>query len=396
MSQYLNNLPSRAPDRPTLTYHTPGLPFYCTSGHFAGSWIRAEITEVQKGDRARKVGENGRDARGLDPPPVARVRLYECTRSGARLREADYGVLQNVTFTCRVALYPYDQQYDRHPRAFADRKPMPTQIVQSHLTDPILAIEGQYPTSLPTQIHTQMPTSAEIRGFEEGGRHQSQSMFGSCAVRGVVAPILNGEGHGKAGVYCAFDDLKIRQTGHFVLKYTVFLIDVVSQALAPGKTIPCIAECWGGVFAVFPSKCAPPLRPPTQLTQHLARHGVIARARRMTNATQAPLPARRQSIPNSPTESIRSMTLSIAIISSPACSPPGPNSPGSIQSVYSPFGANCSWPNESPQLSPISGTGASPISARPSGFYDPVRDHIRPRRPSIEVFDAEDSNSDAD
>jgi len=80
----------------------------------------------------------------------------------------------------------------------------------------MLASENEYPSNLPAAIGTPLQRVAEVRAFDEGGKRHPETMFGSCAVRGVIAPML-GEvtenGKPRMGVYCAFEDLKLRQTG---------------------------------------------------------------------------------------------------------------------------------------------------------------------------------------
>ncbi|KZV89865.1 hypothetical protein EXIGLDRAFT_136164 [Exidia glandulosa HHB12029] len=84
---------------PTVGSGLPGPdapPWYCAGGALAGKYLKADVEEVQKPDMTRKLSSNltrtgvgSRDARPLAPPPIVRVRLWECKENGDRIREVD-------------------------------------------------------------------------------------------------------------------------------------------------------------------------------------------------------------------------------------------------------------------------------------------------------------------
>ncbi|EJD38857.1 hypothetical protein AURDEDRAFT_172008 [Auricularia subglabra TFB-10046 SS5] len=258
-------------------------PYLCTAGYFKDKWIQAEIAEVQKGDRARKMGE-GKDARGLDPPPVARVKVFQCEQDGTGQRELDPSdIVAHVLLTCSVTLYPYNFQYESDPSAFPDGCPAPSPILPEGSSHPVLAVEKRYPTTLPARPLRPLEPSAALANHTSGCR-QFPIIVGSRWAAARLCPQAFGDDRSKGALYCIFDDIKIRRTGHFALKYNVFLVDTAFIDSQRG-TMPLLAECWGGVFAVYPSKAVPPLHKATLLTQHLARCGLLTRAR---NAERQP------------------------------------------------------------------------------------------------------------
>ncbi|KZV89866.1 hypothetical protein EXIGLDRAFT_136161 [Exidia glandulosa HHB12029] len=80
------------------------------------------------------------------------------------------------------------------------------------------------------------------------------------------------EDEGVQAAYFVFDDLKVKERGHFVLRYTVMWFDPSAQYMGPWRTL---GYTFGGVFAVFPSKKCPPVPHSTDLFLHLYRLGVV-------------------------------------------------------------------------------------------------------------------------
>lgn len=72
--------------------------------------MSTSLTAVDSGKKRVHV-----DARPLDPQPVVRARMYECTWDGQRLREVRAEEFSTVTpgLVCNAVLYPYNAQYDR-------------------------------------------------------------------------------------------------------------------------------------------------------------------------------------------------------------------------------------------------------------------------------------------
>lgn len=288
-------------------------PYLCTAGYFKDKWIQYAfrptypgmphpsahpspeprslvrttlpacrrvwnvVAEVQKGDRARKMGE-GKDARGLDPPPVARVKVFQCNQDGTGQRELDPSdIVAHVSLTCSVMLYPFNFSYESDPSAFPNGSPPPSAILPEGSSHPVMAVEKRYPSTLPLRpLHPLAPSEALVD--HTSGSRQFPIIVGSTWASARLCTQPFGDDKSNGALYCVFDDIKIRRTGHFVLRYQVFLIDTAFITSQRGS-MPLIATCWGGVFAVYPSKAVPPLRQATLLTQHLARCGLITRAR---------------------------------------------------------------------------------------------------------------------
>ncbi|KZV83776.1 hypothetical protein EXIGLDRAFT_727969 [Exidia glandulosa HHB12029] len=260
---------------PSQAKNVPGEPYLCKAGFFKDKWIVAQVAEVQKGDRARKMaGEGGKDARQVDPPPVAQARLLEWKPDGSMTElPADLIFKHPVRLFCTVNLYPYNVDYEADPSAFPDGCPPPSPILPQGSASTSLAVEKQYPPALPSQPrHPLRPRAALTTQLE--GAQRVPTMFGAQTVNAQLCK------HNSA-IYFIFDDLKIRRTGHFMLKYNVHLIDTAFDRLPMRIPMPCVAECWGGAFAVYPSRTAPPLLESTELTKHLNTKacGLISRAR---------------------------------------------------------------------------------------------------------------------
>lgn len=61
-------------------------------------------------------------------------------------------------------------------------------------------------------------------------------------------------------------DLSVKLEGYFILRYRVF--DIYSQEYVSGTSNRSVmAECYGGVFRMYPSKTFPGLPPSTELTK---------------------------------------------------------------------------------------------------------------------------------
>lgn len=77
--------------------------------------------------------------------------------------------------------------------------------------------------------------------------------------------------HGKNAIFFVFADLSVKLEGLFRPRYRFF--DLFSR-LRGDEDVPILAECWGGVFAVYSTKEFPGLRASTKLTKHLNRWGI--------------------------------------------------------------------------------------------------------------------------
>ncbi|EMD37762.1 hypothetical protein CERSUDRAFT_94755 [Gelatoporia subvermispora B] len=86
----------------------PDEPITFATGQFAGQTIRAELEELQKADLGRKFAR--KDRRPLDPPPVARLRLFRIFNHGTPSsyeREFDhYEEVVAFSLACHLDVFP--------------------------------------------------------------------------------------------------------------------------------------------------------------------------------------------------------------------------------------------------------------------------------------------------
>ncbi|EJD37770.1 hypothetical protein AURDEDRAFT_187940 [Auricularia subglabra TFB-10046 SS5] len=248
---------------------TLGMPVRYYDGPYAGKVILTIIEEVQKPDLGRKYGL--RDSRPLDPPAVVQVRLFEIKNHGTAYEqtvEIDVDEVHTPGLICYAELYPYNPDFELNPSLYMDSCPPPTPIQPN--SGPIdrqhvLACGNVYPpANLPRQPRVRLPREAALPLQLHGERHQNV----------IIVPDIRGSA--KKVMYFIFAELHVRLTGHFMLKYTAMSVD---KSIERTKRAPLLAECWGGVFAIYPSKLHPPLKPSTELTNHLARCGAKLHSR---------------------------------------------------------------------------------------------------------------------
>ncbi|EJD37773.1 hypothetical protein AURDEDRAFT_173156 [Auricularia subglabra TFB-10046 SS5] len=246
-----------------------GMPVRYYDGPYAGKVILTIIEEVQKPDLGRKYGL--RDSRPLDPPAVVQVRLLEIKNYGTayeQMVEVDVDAVHTPGLICYAELYPYNPDFELNPSLYMDSCPPPTPIQPN--SGPIdrqhvLACGNVYPpANLPRQPRVRLPREAALPLQLHGERHQNV----------IIVPDIRGSA--KKVMYFIFSELHVRLTGHFMLKYTAMSVD---KSLERTKRAPLLAECWGGVFAIYPSKLHPPLKPSTELTNHLSRCGAKLHSR---------------------------------------------------------------------------------------------------------------------
>ncbi|KAH7093892.1 hypothetical protein BKA62DRAFT_55155 [Auriculariales sp. MPI-PUGE-AT-0066] len=245
------------------TGHEAGRHQFYASGTFANKWIRAEVSEVQKGDGVPKTGDN--DISVLDPPPIARVRLYECTPNGVVLGEVDYRTLEQVQVTCMITLSPRQTT----PSGPIDPPPSNAGTQGGALPLPNVSVnsEATFPVGAGTRL---------MQNFDAEAKVFDQEKLGTWAVAAVVAPVPGAHTNVQTGLYCGFDDLRLSQPGFFAAHYRVFLYDF-GDPVEPQRRFFSIAECFGAVFLVVtqPSTLAHK-GAKTLLTDHMERHGVIS------------------------------------------------------------------------------------------------------------------------
>ncbi|EJD37765.1 hypothetical protein AURDEDRAFT_173147 [Auricularia subglabra TFB-10046 SS5] len=275
---------------------TLGMPVRYYDGPYAGKLILTiiEVTGklryiIIKPDLGRKYGL--RDSRPLDPPAVVQVRLLEIKNHGTayeQMVEIDVDSVHTPGLICYAELYPYNPDFELNPSLYMDSCPPPTPIQPN--SGPIdrqhvLARGNVYPpANLPRQPRVRLPREAALPLQLHGERHQNV----------IIVPDIRGSA--TKVMYFIFSELHVRLTGHFMLKYTAMSVDTYaiyhdlcqrsqsnassgSRSLERTKRAPLLAECWGGVFAIYPSKLHPPLKPSTELTNHLSRCGAKLHSR---------------------------------------------------------------------------------------------------------------------
>ncbi|KZV79768.1 hypothetical protein EXIGLDRAFT_734305 [Exidia glandulosa HHB12029] len=253
-----------------------GMPIRFYGGPYGGKIIHTTIEEVQKPDLGRKYGQ--RDSRPVDPPPVVQVRMYEVLDFGTpdeRAEEMDVDDIFLPGLVCAAELYPYNPEFEDNPALYPDGCPPPAPIQPTTGQDGsyVLARANVYPPdNLPRRPRVALPRAAAMQGQLHGELYQSA----------IAVPDIRGSA--KRVVYFVFAELQVRLTGHFMLRYTAMHIDWTIQ-----DTIrqPQLAECWGGVFAIYPSKQHPSMRPSSELTNHLSRCGSKLHSRHKARAGRA-------------------------------------------------------------------------------------------------------------
>lgn len=90
---------------------------------------------------------------------------------------------------------------------------------------------------------------------------------------------------GRAAIYFVFSDLSVKLEGLFRPRYRFF--DLFSRC-EWSADVPVLAECWGGVFAVYSTKEFPGLKASSELTKHLNRWGIRVNIRETERKRRAP------------------------------------------------------------------------------------------------------------
>ncbi|KLO12155.1 hypothetical protein SCHPADRAFT_433496 [Schizopora paradoxa] len=90
---------------------------------------------------------------------------------------------------------------------------------------------------------------------------------------------------GRAAIYFVFSDLSVKLEGLFRPRYRFF--DLFSRC-DWSADVPVLAECWGGVFAVYSTKEFPGLKASSELTKHLNRWGIRVNIRETERKRRAP------------------------------------------------------------------------------------------------------------
>ncbi|KAH7097711.1 velvet factor-domain-containing protein [Auriculariales sp. MPI-PUGE-AT-0066] len=233
-----------------------GNPIQFYAGPYAGKVIQC----VQKPD----LGRNAIHVHSI-PPPVVQIKMYEISNYGTaseHRREIDTDEIFLPGLICYAELYPYNPEYDNNPQMFQGAHPTSCPIQPSTAPRAPLARANEYPpTTLPRQPRSPLPSAAAVNADLHGEKHMNA----------VVVPDIFGSA--RRVMYFVFPELQVRSTGHYMLKYRAMHVDQSLERGPAGGRTPLLAECWGGVFAIYPSKTHPALRPSTDLTNHLSRCG---------------------------------------------------------------------------------------------------------------------------
>ncbi|EJD33660.1 hypothetical protein AURDEDRAFT_177249 [Auricularia subglabra TFB-10046 SS5] len=241
---------------------TLGTPVRYYDGPYAGKVILTTIEEVQKADLGRQSRLSNH--RPINPPAVVQVRLYEIKNRGTdseEMVEMDVDAVHTLGLVCHAELYPYNPEFEQNPSLYTGSTPRPMPIQQN--SGPIdcrqvLARRGVYPENLPRQPQVPLHRVCALTSHLSGQIYQSV----------VIADDFHRRQ--KKGMYFIFSELYVSMPGHFMLKYTAMSVD---KSLERTGRAPLLAECWGGVFAIYPSKQNPSLKPSTELTMHLSCSG---------------------------------------------------------------------------------------------------------------------------
>ncbi|PCH38380.1 hypothetical protein WOLCODRAFT_136233 [Wolfiporia cocos MD-104 SS10] len=328
-----------------------GMPLSFSFGTFANRTIRAELVELQKADLGRKYAR--KDRRPLDPPPAVLLRLYETLRPGTPAEvEREIEICedtQTLGFVCHVDLFPVPSEYLNMPLTL---KPIPiSRPDKAHHDHDVVASLGACP----------------IRESSSHTQHLAGEMFvhSSCV-----------DYHGRKSLLFVFSNLSVKKEGTFFLRYRAF--DVFSRSPA-ARSIPVLAECYGGPFRVYSTKDFPGLRASTDLSKHISYYGVRINTRETPRKRRKTDPSQDQS---------RAARIE-AIAPAPAASldlDPSPSLPRSTADADDPRPNVCTFADQSspagPDVSPhrtrASGAVArsSVVAAGPEGYSAPSRADI--------------------
>ncbi|KAI0729710.1 velvet factor-domain-containing protein [Fomitopsis betulina] len=277
-------------------------------GPYARKHIMVRLAEMQKADVGRKCGL--RDRRPLDPPPVARLRLYEVRDPGVEIFRGE-----EITDLAEVDSHGWMCHVDLFPVPLSAGSPLSLQHPESS------SLHGvpDYPVSDQSRPQYTFPPPSPPRTTGDkifpGLSSKGTVRFGheSTYSNGVTSPAIYGTGlpspvatyyngipilessactafivgttvasstvlkyEGTKQIIFTFSDIAVREDGDYFLRYRVF--NTMHHVL--GDTpIPILAECSGGPFKVYSTKDFPGLRASTDLTKQISLSGTRVNAR---------------------------------------------------------------------------------------------------------------------
>ncbi|EMD37272.1 hypothetical protein CERSUDRAFT_49882, partial [Gelatoporia subvermispora B] len=252
-----------------------GGPVTFSFGPLTGYTIRGELEELQKAEFGRKFTQ--KDRRPLDPPPVARLRLFQVVDLGTpREYEVEfehYEYADTVTLNSSITSHPTPSQVSQlrtstlPPMALRPLLPRPS--AEARQTSP-LAVR------LPRLSHNLHHPDAESVGRTTPSDVVAYLNDYAITERSVCTRWLAGnicvdasviDYEGRQMLIFVFSDVAVQLEGTFILRYRAFN---VHARTAGERNIPVFAQRYGGPFEVYSTKTFPGLRASTALTKHLS------------------------------------------------------------------------------------------------------------------------------
>ncbi|KAG6878817.1 hypothetical protein C0992_007472 [Termitomyces sp. T32_za158] len=308
-----------------------GQPISFAHGQFAGSTIRAELSEIQQASLGRKYARV--DRRPLDPPPVVQLRFFQVEHAGTahelEKEISNYEEVQVLGLVCTVDLFPVPSIVKSPSKSEGKRRMQSKAHNQSSHTPSApsssrLPLDRQRPLDIaspdpcspnrpfgeaatvtpsptlstssshsgyrpPHPPHTAPSLASDIVHYVNNHPVQESSKMTTALVGATfVQPSVIDYRCKKAILFvfavCSlilfnseskyrseFQDLAVKIEGSFVLRYRFF--DLFSRP-CNYQDLAIQAECYGGAFHVYSTKEFPGLQASTELTKHLARWGV--------------------------------------------------------------------------------------------------------------------------
>ncbi|KAH7093891.1 hypothetical protein BKA62DRAFT_625745, partial [Auriculariales sp. MPI-PUGE-AT-0066] len=192
-----------------------------------------------------------KDGRPINPHPVVRVRLFTCEQDGSNREEVDPDEIEqsSITMICNATLYPWNYEHDFGIVDYPPGTPIQQSSILSGQFHDHMATENTYPP--PGMLKQPLrPLDAEhTAAFGE-------LTHGARDVQHVIVPEVGGPS-GKKAVFFVFKDLMVAEVGQCsvsAFSFQTFILIFTSMLLALRIPSPNLATCWGGVFAMFPSK----------------------------------------------------------------------------------------------------------------------------------------------
>ncbi|TRM62227.1 velvet factor-domain-containing protein [Schizophyllum amplum] len=228
----------------------------------------AELAEIQTPSFGRKYATV--DRRPLDPPPVVRLRLFEVLHPGTVYQQAREvtSAIDTTCFTCVAHLYCATRRSagPSSPGASTSAYGRQPGAVCHPYYEPGAWTGGPGFARATGSTMPMLP----VQSIPQQGEHVTEHLVG-----GKVTTATKITFDGQPMVVFAFPDLSVRLEGHFYLRYSLF--DLTLSLPSPGCERPlfnCQAECYGGVFRVYPTKEAPSLPTSTPMTKALYDAGL--------------------------------------------------------------------------------------------------------------------------